>query len=223
MTCAGDSGPCGTTSARSLALGASTPWFAKRGSAHFAKRSDADKGFCWARFGTRAAEVRAAIARDFDSAPALKEFESTAEGTTLRVVDLPALDPGPGTAAVTYSFGAASKRLMHVNVAWTSSPTATEAERNRYTGAGLQLAKYFQGLPWKPNGTTANRPQGPIGLLLFAGLDRKNSAVELHLAGIAIVQPSGPGPDPTGPTQLRIAYIANVQQPDVARVKARAF
>ena len=37
--CAGGSGSCGTTSARSLALGASTPWFAQRGSAHFAKRS----------------------------------------------------------------------------------------------------------------------------------------------------------------------------------------
>ena len=97
-----------------------------------------------------------------------------AEGTTLLVVDLPALDPGPGTAAVTDIVGAASKRLMHVNVAWTSAPTATEAERNRYTGAGLQLAKNFQGLPWKVNGTTANRPQGPNGLLLFAGLDRKN-------------------------------------------------
>jgi hypothetical protein len=35
-------GPCGTTSARSLAFGASTPWFAQRGSAHFAKRSYAD-------------------------------------------------------------------------------------------------------------------------------------------------------------------------------------
>ena len=42
-SCAGDSGSCGTTSARSLALGASTPWFAQqRGSAHFAKRSYAD-------------------------------------------------------------------------------------------------------------------------------------------------------------------------------------
>ena len=39
---AGASGSCGTTSPRSLAFGASTPWFAKRGSAHFAKRSYAD-------------------------------------------------------------------------------------------------------------------------------------------------------------------------------------
>jgi hypothetical protein len=181
------------------------------------------EGFRSARFGMRAAEVRAAIARDFEVAPAVKEVENAAEGTTLLVVELPTLDPGPGAATVTYIFGASSKRLMHVNVAWTSSPTATEAERNRYTGAGLQLAKYFQALPWKANGTTANRPAGPNGLLLFAGLDRKNSAVELHLAGIAIVQPAGPGPEPTGPTQLRIAYIANVQQPDVATVKAGAF
>jgi len=39
---AGGSGSCVTTSARSLALGARTPWFAQRGSAHFAKRSYAD-------------------------------------------------------------------------------------------------------------------------------------------------------------------------------------
>ena len=136
-----------------------------------------------------------------------------AEGTTLLVVDLPALDPGPGTAAVTDIVGAASKRLMHVNVAWTSAPTATEAERNRYTGAGLQLAKNFQGLPWKVNGTTANRPQGPNGLLLFAGLDRKNSAVELHLAGIAIVQPSGPGPDPTGPKAVWFRLMKRLGRP----------
>ena len=32
-------GPCGTTSARSLALGASAPWLAQRGYAHFAQRS----------------------------------------------------------------------------------------------------------------------------------------------------------------------------------------
>ena len=37
---AGGSRRCGTTSARSLALGARTPWFAKRGSAHYAQRSE---------------------------------------------------------------------------------------------------------------------------------------------------------------------------------------
>ena len=58
----------------------------------------------------------------------------------------------------------------------------------------------------------ANRPQGPNGLLLFAGLDRKNSAVELHLAGI-IVQPSGPGPDPTGPKALWFRLMKRVRQP----------
>ena len=41
-SCPGTSGSCGTTSARNLVLGASTRWFAQRGSAHFAQRSDAD-------------------------------------------------------------------------------------------------------------------------------------------------------------------------------------
>ena len=40
--CAGASASCGTTSARNLAFGASTPWFAQRGFAHFAQRSHAD-------------------------------------------------------------------------------------------------------------------------------------------------------------------------------------
>lgn len=35
-------GSCGSTSARSLALGASTPWLAQRGSAHVARRSYAN-------------------------------------------------------------------------------------------------------------------------------------------------------------------------------------
>jgi hypothetical protein len=50
-------GPCGTTSPRSLAFGASTPWFAHRGAAHFAQRSYADTKLmrCRRGCGTRAA------------------------------------------------------------------------------------------------------------------------------------------------------------------------
>jgi hypothetical protein len=40
--CACAGGPCGTTTGRSLAFGARTPWFVQRGSAHFAQRSYAD-------------------------------------------------------------------------------------------------------------------------------------------------------------------------------------
>ena len=40
--CAGAWASCGTTSARNLAFGASTPWLAQRGSAHLAKGSYAD-------------------------------------------------------------------------------------------------------------------------------------------------------------------------------------
>ena len=68
-----------------------------------------------------------------------------AEGTTLLVVDLPALDPGPGTAAVTDIVGAASKRLMHVNVAWTSAPTATEAGAQPLHGCGPATGKELPG------------------------------------------------------------------------------
>ena len=49
------SGPAGTTSARSLALGASTPWFAQRESAHFAKRSYAHTNRIRCGRGTSAA------------------------------------------------------------------------------------------------------------------------------------------------------------------------
>jgi hypothetical protein len=53
----GGSNSCGTTIARGLALGASTPWFAQRGAAHFAKRSYADtkRIKCSRGRGTRAA------------------------------------------------------------------------------------------------------------------------------------------------------------------------
>jgi hypothetical protein len=47
-------------------------------------------------------------------------------------------------------------------------------------------------------------------------VDARGAGVELRVVGIETAGPDGkPGPVPTGPAQLRVAYLANVLQPDI--------
>lgn len=181
-------------------------------------------GFRSARFGMTIDEVKQAIQKDFKPAEgAVAEIENPAERTKIVVVQLPLLDPGPGPASVSYILGATSRRLVHVNVAWTTGQQPTESMRNEITAAGVLLADYFRNLKWKPNGSTTGIPEGQNGLALFIGVDTKNAAVELHISGVTVTGPNGAGPAPTGPAQLRVSYIADLANPDVATIKPGSF
>lgn len=180
-------------------------------------------GFRSATFGLREAEVRAAIARDFPAAAAaVRHVDNPAEGTTALVLPLPALEPGPGPARVSYVFGASSQRLIHVSVVWQSDGAIDAGGRARYAAAGSQLAAYFRALPWGPKASAVPSPAGPNGLVLFVGIDEAGAGVEVRVLGVGTVDPQGrAGPEPAGPAQLRVAYHANVGAPDI-RVTARA-
>jgi hypothetical protein len=174
-------------------------------------------GFRSAHFSMLEDDVRSAIARDFPgSAPA--RIDNAAEGTTALVVSLPSLEPGPGPAKVSYIFGATTKRLMAVRVIWLSSPSPTSAQRESYAAAGSQLAAYFRRLPWGPRASASPSPAGASGLVLFAGVDARGAGIEVRIVGIDVVGPGGkPEPAPAGPSQLQVAYFANVLAPDVRR------
>src|SRR5262245_16713901 len=76
-------------------------------------------GFRDARFGMTEPEVRTAIKKSFLVKDAdIKTGSNPTEGTTLLTVRVSSLDPGPGTATVTYIFGNKSKKLIQVNVGW---------------------------------------------------------------------------------------------------------
>ncbi|OWQ93171.1 hypothetical protein CDN99_01335 [Roseateles aquatilis] len=181
------------------------------------------KGFRSAHFGMTADQVRAAIQHDFKVGPdAVREFDNDVEKTRVVVVALPALEPGPGPASVSYILGATSRKLMHVNVMWSSPDQPSNDERAKIAAAGLQLTHYFRQQTWKPDGVTTAVPSGPNGLVLFAGIDPNNALVEVRLTGVAITGASAPAP--TGPARLRVAYAATIGKQDVAApVKQGSF
>lgn len=173
-------------------------------------------GFRRVHFGMDEAQVRAAIARDFkDQAALVQQVDHPAKRVRMLVLPLPALEPGPGPAGVTYIFGATTNKLIQVNVLWTTSPRPDEAERTRLTSAGVQLSDYFRALKWRPNAATMGLPLGPNGLVLFSGIDPKNAMVEVSLSGIAIRGKDGVAAPPAGPAKLRVAYLSTAGKPDV--------
>lgn len=184
------------------------------------------KGFRSASFGMTPAQVRAAIAKDFGSAK-VTETANLAEGTTALQTALAKLEPGPGSAMLTYIFGATSKRLTHVNIVWSFDGEPSTEQRASIVTAAVQLTSYFQSLP-TPKATTGVTPAGPNGLVMFAAVDTKGAAVEVSAHGIsyqanAVDGSSTPAPMPKGPALLRISYVANAANPDIQRIKPNAF
>jgi hypothetical protein len=166
-------------------------------------------GFRGAHFGMTEAQVRAAIARDFpEQAAHIQQAELPTPEVRALVLPVPALEPGPGPAGLTYLFNTKSGKLIQVNVLWSTGPTPDEAERNRLATAGMQLAEYFRVLKWRPNAATMGVPLGPNGLVLFSGIDPKDAMVEVSLMGMPIRGKDGASVAPEGQARLRVAYLS---------------
>lgn len=201
-----------------LALG--TAWAV----AQPANNPHAITGFRSAQFGMDAPQVQAAIAHDFKPAPdAISVLENPTERTQVIVLRLAALEPGPGPASVSYILGATSKRLIHVNVVWKTDGTPPDDTRNKMAAAGVMLANYFRNLAWKPGTTTSGVADGGKGVVLFAGVDPKQAAVEVRVSGVATTAIEGVAAQPEGAAQLLLSYISDIQKPDVAVIKAGTF
>ncbi len=185
-------------------------------------------GFREARFGMTEAEVRAAITKSFGIKSAdIKPTPNPTEGTTLLIAHVESLDPGPGPAAITYIFGHKSKRLVQVNVVWGDNNPKDPPDANAIIGAGTRLERYFQGFRWRKDTTRVGVPVGENTVVLFAGEDEKKGAVRLVVDGIKYqLNQEGKqttSPDPKGAPKLVINYIADRNNPDVARIEPGKF
>ena len=189
-----------------------------------AKAVYAVNGFRSATFGMTGDEVKAAITHDFGvAADKIAVQGSPLEGTSAMVVQT-SLPPGPGQATITYIFGAASHKLMHVNVIWATGAAPTDADRGAIATAGLQLTQYFQGQAWQK----FIRPQaGQNGVVMFGGLDPKGSAVVVETDGIKLSVKDKDGKvtsnAPKGPAVLHVSYAQDLAHPDVVQIKQGAF
>jgi hypothetical protein len=185
-------------------------------------------GFRDARFGMTEADVRAAVKKSFTVKDAdIKTSANPTEGTALLIVRVDSLDPGPGPATITYIFGNKSKKLIQVNVVWGEDAPNNSSDANAILGAGTRLERYFQGFSWRKDTTRMGIPVGENTVVLFAGEDEKKGAVRVVVDGIKY-QMNREGketssPDPKGPPKLVINYIADRENPDVAKIEPGKF
>jgi hypothetical protein len=185
-------------------------------------------GFRDARFGMTEAEVRAAAKKAFAVKDAdIKTSANPTEGTTLLIVRVDSLDPGPGAASITYIFGNKSKKLIQVNVVWGDDAPNNSSDANAIVGAGTRLERYFQGFSWRKDTTRVGVPLGENTVVLFAGEDEKKGAVRLVVDGIKYqVNREGgqtTSPDPKGTPKLVINYIGDRENPDIAKIEPGKF
>jgi hypothetical protein len=184
-------------------------------------------GFRDAHFGMSEQEVRAVVAKDFGLKPAdISSAVNPIEGTTVLTAKVAALDPAPGPAVIGYILGYTSKKLIQVNVAW-GNETNDKTDPNTMIAAGTRLERYFAGFAWNKDTTRAGIPVGPNTVVLFSGEDGKTGAVRLILDGVKYqMEREGKettSPDPKGPPRLLINYIADRDNPDVAKIQRGEF
>ena len=184
-------------------------------------------GFRDARFGMTEAKVRASLVKAFGVKPAdVSSATNAIEGTSVLTVRVAALDPGPGAARLAYIFGNKSRKLIQVNVIWGES-AAPAVDPATMIAAGTRIERYFQGFLWKKDTLRAGIPVGENTVVLFAGEDEKKGAVRLIADGVKYqMQREGnpaTSPDPKGPPKLIINYIADRDDPDIARIDRGKF
>jgi hypothetical protein len=185
-------------------------------------------GFRDVRFGMSEAEVRATVVKSFGIKPSdISAAANPIEGTTVLTVKLASLDPAPGAARVAYILGNKSRKLIQVNVIWGEEGTASASDVGAMMTAGTRLERYFAGFAWKKDAVRAGIPVGENTGVLFAGGDDRKGAVRLIADGVKYqMQRDGnqtTSPDPKGPPKLILNYIADRDDPDIARIERGKF
>jgi hypothetical protein len=185
-------------------------------------------GFRDIHFGMTEQDVRTAATKSFALKPAdLTSTTNPVEGTTVVTARVASLDPAPGVAHVAFIFGYTSKKLIQVNVIWGEEPSTPPLDPTAMIAAGTRLERYFAGYSWKKDTTRAGIPVGDNTVVLFSGEDEKKGAVRLIVDGVKFqVQREGnqtTSPEPKGPPKLIINYIADSENPDIAKIDQGKF
>jgi hypothetical protein len=182
-------------------------------------------GFRDVRFGMSEQEVRAVAIKTLGvKAADITTGTNAIEGTSVLTAKVAALEPGPGPARIAYIFGHASKLLIQVNVIWGDEAAQ---QTDPIVAAGTRLQRYFAGFAWRKDAARAGIPVGDNTVVLFAADDEKKGSIRLIIDGVKYqMQRDGApasSPEPKGPPKLIINYIANREDPDIARIEKGKF
>lgn len=178
-------------------------------------------GFRSARFGMSEEQVRAAIRGDFPAAASLTSSVNPSEKTTVLSLIVPDLLPHTGKAHISYIFGYRSKRLIQVNILWSSDRSAAGDEAT--VGAANSLRDYFVSENFRPDSIVANRQLAPNTMLVFRGSDDQKRTVLLVLSGVAGTVRADDRKAPRPPLTLELSYIEDAAHPDVFKISKGQF
>jgi hypothetical protein len=180
------------------------------------------EGFRQALFGMTEEQVRQVVRKDFPAAAAkINSAVHPSEKTTVLSVTVTDLLPNTGNARVSYIFGYRSKKLIQINIVWTSEGSAASDET--VVGTANSLRDYFATQNYKPDSAVANRQIAEDTILVFRANDRQERTVLLVLSGVAAArreEKKGPRPPPL---TLELSYILDAAHPDVFRIAKGQF
>lgn len=182
------------------------------------------QGFRDAHWGMDAAEVKAAIRKDFGiPADKIESETNESERTTVLSVTVPNLIEGAGKARVSYIFGFTTKKLIQVNIVW-GTPIDPADKPDAVVAAANQLRDLFVASGYQANTIHTNAATKDGTIVVFEGAD-----ADRHATLLTLINGTVPGPVKNGkrePTQtivLRLSYILDPQSPDIFRLKRGQF
>jgi hypothetical protein len=179
------------------------------------------EGFRQALFGMSEEQVRQAVRKDFPAAKLSGAVHPT-EKTTVLSLTAADLLPDTGNARVSYIFGYRSKKLIQINIVWTSEGSASSDET--VVGTANSLRDYFASQNYKPDSAVANRQLAENTILVFRANDMQGRTLLLVLSGVAAPargeHQKGPRPPPL---TLELSYILDAAHPDMFRIAKGQF
>ncbi|MBV8119597.1 MAG: hypothetical protein JO081_06640 [Alphaproteobacteria bacterium] len=168
-------------------------------------------------------QVRQAIRKDFPAAAGkISSAVHPSEKTTVLSVTASDLLPNSGNARISYIFGYRSKKLIQVNIIWSSEGNAASDET--LVGTANSLRDYFALQNYKPDTVVANRQLAENTIAVFRASDLQGRMVLLVLSGFTAAardeEKKGPRPPPL---TLELSYIENAAHPDVFKIGKGQF
>lgn len=136
-------------------------------------------GFRSARFGDDEAAVRAAITKDFGvKGDQIREAVRPVEKTKLLAVRVKDVVADSGVAEIVYIFGYSSKRLMQVNLLW-STQLSPDMTPNQIGVTANVLGNYFANQGFVPATVTLNQKLQNGAVRVFDGRDKDDHLVTM--------------------------------------------
>jgi hypothetical protein len=178
------------------------------------------EGFRSAKFGMNEADVRAAVAKDFNpKADAIKAQDNPSELTHSVLLSVSDLLPNGGTAELSYVFGYKSKSLIQVGAVWSKGSDPAMTPEKLFSNANI-LRAHFLSEGFKPDSIAVNMPVNG-GIVMFRGSDAKDHSVILLLQGT--FENKENNQRVLTPTSLLLFYVADAKSPDVFKLPPGQF